>query len=148
MCELSRRTHGRKKEITKIKYTQNIFPEAWKIVETTHPAQSFSRVTKPMQTPLSPESQKCNLFIKKLINMNPNELLTFIKELQASTQQSKQISPLNPIHTTKKCSGSKNNTTTMLSRWKTVSKYPSTPKIKIIKISKKTTLLYRNHTHT
>ena len=33
--------------------------------------------------------------------MNPNELLTFIKELQTSTQQSKQNSPQNPIHTTK-----------------------------------------------
>ena len=33
--------------------------------------------------------------------MNPNKLLTFLKELQTSTQQSKQISPQNPTYTTK-----------------------------------------------
>ena len=55
-----------KKDLTKFKYTQNIFfPEPQKVVETTHPVWSYLRVTQPMQIPSTPEYQKCNLLYKK-----------------------------------------------------------------------------------
>ena len=87
----------KEKYIIKIKYSQNI-SEARKIVKTTYPTWSYSRVTQPMPTTYTSGCQKCNLLIRKLANMNLNEFLTFIKELQTSTQQSKQISLHCQIH--------------------------------------------------
>jgi len=90
----------REKEIMKIKYTQDIpFPEARKLVESTFPARSYSRVTQPLQNPPTPECHKCNSLIEKLLNLKPEEFPTLIRELQNSIPQTKQPPPSNTTPT-------------------------------------------------
>ena len=67
-----------------------------KIVETTFPARSYSRVTQPIQNRSTPECHKCNLLIEKLLHLKPEEFPTLLTEIQASIPQTKQPPPSEP----------------------------------------------------
>ena len=94
----------KEKEINNIKYTNNIsFPEARKLVQSKnqYPTKSYAQATTPNPEPKHDHScRSCHKILENLINLTPENLPKFVKELKASLSESHQPQPSTSKQTT------------------------------------------------